>query len=83
MKTRKVVSVLGIACAATFAVCLSIFNTTTVASTGAKSNITLSNVSAAQASATEAICDASNINICSIVTSNGTIVGTGKGTVID
>jgi len=81
MKARKIVSALGIASAAAFAVCLSVFNLTNVSGTVSKSDTRLSNVSAAQASATEATCDASNINICSIVTPNGTIVGTGKGIV--
>lgn len=81
MKARKIVSALGIAGTASFAVCLSIFNITNGSSAVSKSNTVLSNVSAAQASATEATCDASNINICSIVTPNGTIVGTGKGVV--
>jgi hypothetical protein len=83
MKAKKIVSAFGIAGAASFAVCLAFFNLTNVSGTTSRSNVALSNVTAAQASATEATCDASNINICSIVTPNGTIVGTGKGVVKD
>ncbi len=77
MKAKKITTALGIACLASFGVCLAVLNITNVSTATAKSAVTLSNVAVMQASAGESTCDASNTNKCTIVSGNITLYGTG------
>jgi hypothetical protein len=80
MRGKTIISALSVAGVVAAVVCLTVFNTSKSGQSSAAANLSLSNVKAVQATATEVVCDATNTKTCTITSSSGVVAtGTGNG----